>query len=261
MATPDTAVFLAAGRGLRLGPRGREIPKGFLEVGGLPLMERAIGLLRAAGIAEIVIVTGHLRAHYEALAERLGSGVRTVFNPHYASHGSGRSLEVGLAATQGAFLLFESDVVWEARGLPVLLDSPAESLLLTSGPTGGGDEVWVWPDGTPARPTLGAMSKRAGHRADPCFGELVGIMKVGRALRTALGPVAAAAVAADAMADYESCMVAASALSPMDLVRIDDFAWAEIDDETMLARAVDVVMPQILARDAAGAAAAARDGG
>lgn len=251
MDKPEAAIFLAAGRGLRLGARGREIPKGFLEIGGEALVERAIGHLRAAGIAEIVLVTGHLAEQYDALAARLGGGVRTVFNPHFATRGSGWSLAAGLAATRGDAVLLESDLIWERAALAAILAAPAPSTLLASGPTAGGDEVWVWADGDARRPVLGAMSKRRDLRPEAPFGELVGLTRIGAALRDALVPTIEGAVAADPMADYESCLVAAGARAPVDLLRLDDLAWAEIDDETMLARAVAEVVPRIRAREAA----------
>ena len=55
-----SALILAAGRGIRMGPRGQLRPKGLLEIDGVPLVARSINLLRARGIPRIRIVTGHL---------------------------------------------------------------------------------------------------------------------------------------------------------------------------------------------------------
>ena len=72
MSAPRLAVVLAAGRGVRLGALGEEMPKGFLRVTDVPLIERSIDALRAAGIDRIRIVTGHLRHYYELLAATMG---------------------------------------------------------------------------------------------------------------------------------------------------------------------------------------------
>ena len=49
-----TAVILAAGRGTRLGPRGKTMPKGFLRIGDRPIVEESIARLRMAGIDLLV---------------------------------------------------------------------------------------------------------------------------------------------------------------------------------------------------------------
>ena len=65
--TIEQALILAAGRGVRMGPRGQSIPKGFIELGGTTLIARSLALLAAAGIEEATIVTGHLGERYEQL--------------------------------------------------------------------------------------------------------------------------------------------------------------------------------------------------
>lgn len=249
MSRIDAALFLAAGRGVRLGPRGHLIPKGFLELDGITLVERAVGQLRAAGIEEIVVVTGHLAGHYEALAERLGGGVRTVFNPDYARLGSGHSLAVGLAATPGEVLVLESDLVWEGRALEAVRDAEGDSVLLVSGETASGDEVWVWADPEAPAPRLGGMSKQRRHRPEAAWGELVGLTRIGPALRPVLAAEIARATAEKPLVDYETCLVGACRTAPVELVRIEDLAWSEIDDEGMYARVVAEVWPRIRDRD------------
>lgn len=247
MSRIDAAVFLAAGRGLRLGPRGHLIPKGFLELDGVTLTERAIGRLRAAGIDDIVIVTGHLRGHYEALVDRLGGGLRTVFNPDFATLGSGHSLAVGLAATEGDVLVLESDLVWETRALAAVIEPPGDSVLLVSGPTDSGDEVWVWADPRADRPRLATMSKRRDHRREAPWGELVGLTRVGADLRAALAHEIGRATAETPLVDYETCLVGACRTAPVELARMEDLIWSEIDDEAMYARVRAEVWPRIRA--------------
>ena len=120
-----------------MGPRGQSIPKGFIEVGGQALIERSLSLLSRAGIRHVTIVTGHLAERYEQLAAQAGLA-SLIHNPHFADKGSFESLRVGLGAMQGAFLLLESDIVYEPRALETVLSSPHDSVILTSGPTGAG---------------------------------------------------------------------------------------------------------------------------
>ena len=64
------AVILAAGRGQRLKSVLPDKPKGFIELDGLPIIERSIRQLKQAGLSEIIIVTGYAAGYYEALAQR-----------------------------------------------------------------------------------------------------------------------------------------------------------------------------------------------
>lgn len=234
MSRVKRAVFIAAGRGLRLGPRGRQIAKGLLPLGNTTPVERAIGLLRRAGIDEIAIVTGHLHEQYEALAARLGSGVRTLFNPLYASRGSAWSLAVGLQATEGPLVLLESDVVWEERALAALLDEDG-SRLTVSGYTAAGDEVWAWAQGTGPGSRLAALSKDRKHRNAAPDGELVGLLRIDVALRAALLE-AIACSRPGAYADYETLLVDVAARVPVAVTLVRDLVWGEIDNEAMYER-------------------------
>jgi MurNAc alpha-1-phosphate uridylyltransferase len=54
------AMILAAGRGERMRPLTDHTPKPLLPVAGRPLIVHQLTALRAAGIAELVINTGHL---------------------------------------------------------------------------------------------------------------------------------------------------------------------------------------------------------
>jgi molybdenum cofactor cytidylyltransferase len=86
-----SGIVLAAGRSTRMGG-----PNKLLEtIGGRPLVRSAVEAAFAAGLKDVVVVTGHQR---EAVRASLsGLNVRFVDNPHYAD-GLSTSLKVGLAA-------------------------------------------------------------------------------------------------------------------------------------------------------------------
>ena len=71
-----------------------------------------------------------------------------------------------------AFLLLESDLFYEERALDAVLACPDADVLLTSGPTGATDEVWVEAS---ADGRLVAMSKDD-KDLEHVTGELVGIV-------------------------------------------------------------------------------------
>ncbi|MFG2636291.1 NTP transferase domain-containing protein [Streptomyces sp. NPDC048362] len=87
-------LLLAAGGGRRLGGR----PKALLEHRGRPLVEHAVGVLRAAGCERIHVVLGARSDEVRRRAE-LG-GCVLVDNPHW-SEGMGSSLRAGLASLAG----------------------------------------------------------------------------------------------------------------------------------------------------------------
>jgi NDP-sugar pyrophosphorylase family protein len=116
------ALILAAGLGTRLRGQWDEQPKGLLPVDGLSLIARSVAHLQAAGLRDIVLVTGHLASRYEEWASNL-DGLRCVHNPDFARAGSFFSLCIGAAAQPGPFLLLESDLLYE----PAALDAPAQS--------------------------------------------------------------------------------------------------------------------------------------
>ena len=240
----EQALILAAGRGVRMGPRGQNIPKGFIEVGGEFLVARSLALLARAGIRDVSIVTGHLAERYDELPAISGLSVTTLHNPLFAEKGSFESLRVGLGAMRGPFLLLESDIIYEPRALATVLSSPHDSVILTSGPTGAGDEVYVWADERDGVARFRGMSKQRNTHADAPFGELVGVSKISAELARQLDQHAGEAQPG---ADYESAVVRAAGDNPIACIRVDDLLWGEIDDETMLARVETTLWPQLKA--------------
>ena len=65
------AIILAAGRGKRMMPLTRDIPKAMLRVGNVTLIEDKIIKLTEAGIKKIVINTGYLGDYIQ---EHVGDG-------------------------------------------------------------------------------------------------------------------------------------------------------------------------------------------
>ncbi|WP_069774002.1 NTP transferase domain-containing protein [Streptomyces sp. LUP30] len=87
-------LLLAAGGGRRLGGR----PKALLTHRGRPLVEHAVGVLRAAGCARVHVVLG---AAADAVRERARlAGCVIVTNPEWES-GMGASLRAGLGSLAG----------------------------------------------------------------------------------------------------------------------------------------------------------------
>ena len=84
-----TALILAAGQSKRMGQ-----PKMSLPWGEKTVLEQVIVTFKAAGVDDVLVVTGGAREQVEAL---IGNSARKVFNPDYAEGEMLSSVQVGLA--------------------------------------------------------------------------------------------------------------------------------------------------------------------
>lgn len=254
-AAIDTAVILAAGRGTRLAGHVQDYPKGFLRLGEKPIIEESIDRLLAAGIEDVIIVTGHCAGHYIELAKRRTGLIRVVHNERYADSGSMYSLWCARDLVQKSFLLLESDLVYEPRALQCLLNEPAADAVLLSGPTQAGDEVYV----EVREGRLYNMSKQSADLGSSPAGELVGISKISAELFRLMCAIADRTFATTLHLDYETdCLVAAGRERTIVCPVVADLVWGEIDDPAHLARVRGTVYPEIVRRSAASVAVPAQ---
>ena len=116
------AIHLAAGKGTRLRPLTNDRPKPLVELGGSSLLERNVETLRAVGVEEHVVVTGHEGDQIRNL------GFETVHNDVYGETEMVYSLFCAAAAfpTDEDLVISYGDIVYEERVAETLLacDSP-----------------------------------------------------------------------------------------------------------------------------------------
>ncbi|MDJ0628264.1 MAG: phosphocholine cytidylyltransferase family protein [Rhodobacter sp.] len=239
-----TAIVLAAGLGVRMGPRGKLMPKGLLQVGGATLIEQSVAALRSWGAARIRIVTGHLSDQFEAAFA--GTDVELCHNPHYATTGNLWSLAVGLEGAEGPCLILEGDLIYA----PQVLDAVdgTSNRFLVSTPTGAGDEEYVWAAGVQGGPLhMLDVSKDIRRRAEPPLGEMIGVTELTAQAVARMRRVALDVMAQNPEEHYEPGLVALSREDAIECVLLEGVPWAEIDDERMLERAERVVFPKIQA--------------
>ena len=250
----ELAVVLAAGQGIRLGALGEEIPKGMIRVGEQPILEESIARLRRAGIRRVLVVTGHLAEKLAPLTQRAPGAVHLVHNERYANGGSLSSLACALEQLQEDFLLLESDLVYEQRAIDALVARDSANLVLVSGETRAGDEVWVETTGEAGGHGLVAMSKNRSRLGPNVLGELTGISRLRAAAIPALRACAGSLAARGGPVDYEDALVALARAAPVQVQvhRIADLVWAEIDTPEMLDRVRREVYPAIARAEAAG---------
>lgn len=79
--SPQNAIILAAGPGMRMVPINMTCPKGLLEVRGEPLIERIIRQLHEVGVHDITLVVGFMKESFDYLVDLYD--VDLVVNPEY----------------------------------------------------------------------------------------------------------------------------------------------------------------------------------
>jgi 2-aminoethylphosphonate-pyruvate transaminase len=235
-----TAVILAAGLGSRLKHHTEAQPKGFLEVDGTSLMERSISNLLNAGITEIIIGTGYRAEHFEMLKEKYP--ITTFRNDDYSATGSMYTLYVLRHLVKRPFLLLESDLLYDPVALTYLQEDPLEDIILASGATQSGDEVFIQ-----ASPEshLQQMSKNRSI-LDHISGELVGISKLSVSTMQKMASFSETHFKnGNRMLNYEDALVGVAHQQPIHIKVIQDLVWCEIDDENHLQRALTLIYPKI----------------
>jgi choline kinase len=248
----QTAVILAAGRGTRMNGATGGRPKGFLPALDKTFASRAIDILRAEGIADIVIVTGFGAGFYDDLAASYGGGgIRTAFNAEFETKGTMRSLIAALEAVAGPFLILDADIVYEARAVRSLLQNRADNAIMLSGIGALGDEFFAWTQtkGIGEGRWLQHLSKVRADIGVPPDGEHMGIMKIGGALAAALHSRAHLNPAEAAELPYELCLLRLLPQHPMEAVHIPDLIWTEVDTPAMFDYAERVVLPKLAELD------------
>lgn len=234
------AVIVAGGLGSRFGDKTKLMPKGFIEIEGVPMVERSVQKLIAAGIEEIIIGTGHCSQYYDELAKKYHV-IKTVRNDNYANTSSMGTLEVCVPYITGDFILLESDLIYDAVGLKVLQNEERSNVILASGKSNSHDEVYLAAD---ANGVLTDVSKNKEIIPNPA-GELVGITKISKACLNKM--MAYYKSSPDLIKlDYESALKQVSAEGESVYVhKIEYYAWTEIDDQDMLERAINEIYPRI----------------
>ncbi len=131
-----------AGRGERLRPLTDARPKCLLEVGGEPLIVRAVDLLGERGCTRFTVVDGWLGDQVrEALTARFpAEWFRFVRNAAWAETNNAYSLWLARYEKPEPLLLLDGDLAFVPDVLDLLLDDPHPNRLLLRSEGGVGDE-------------------------------------------------------------------------------------------------------------------------
>lgn len=240
MPSIDNAVILAAGHGSRMGALTAARPKALLEVAGYSLIDRQIDALTMSGIGNITVVTGY---QHDRIHEHLGTRVSYVRNERYSKSNSLYSLWLARDVLRRGSVVMNADVLVSPLLVARLLGAPARDAALVD-----------------PREDLGAeeMKVRLGNGfieefskdmpVDRAHGENVGILKFSREGGTRLAHHLDTLVHVGMTNAWAPLAFAAFARErPLAAVSTRGIPWTEIDFPEDLARAEQVLAPQLAA--------------
>jgi choline kinase len=225
------AVLLAAGVGSRLRPHTDRLPKALLPVAGKSILERSLQAFAELGIAEAIVVTGHLRENIEEALRRSPLPARAVFNPRYATANNYYSLLIAESALSGEdFVKLDADLVFLPEVLKRLLEMPGDLALALDRSVALGDEemkILIDSAGRVLR-----VSKRLLPK--DCAGESIGMERIGAAFSRVLFDELRA-LDREGLTDsyYEDAYDRLAQRGGFDLrcADVSGMRWYEIDDE------------------------------
>ncbi len=228
---PLLAVILAAGRGVRLGALTASTHKGLITLHGCSLLSRLVRGLSAAGVRDVLLVTGYcgddVTAHLRAAHPEVR--IARVHNDDYATTNNIVSLARALPHVSGReMLLAECDVVLDDALLTALVHGPGDVALVDAHVAGqlgtvvsvSGDAITRVLPGAPA--------------GEPCY-KTVNLYRLSAAFTSALAPRLEAAARARPGAYYETVFgdMVADGIAMRALVA-SPHRWIEIDTDADL---------------------------
>jgi NDP-sugar pyrophosphorylase family protein len=103
-------VVLAGGKGTRLFPMTRDIPKPMVSIKGKPFLEYQLRLLRKQGYADVLLCVGYLaRQIKEYFGDGASFGLRIAYAEEQELRGTGGALRQAYDALADRFLLLNGD--------------------------------------------------------------------------------------------------------------------------------------------------------
>ena len=240
MSSPHNAIILAAGHGSRMGPLTADRPKALLEVAGYPLIDRQIDALTMSGVKNITVVTGY---KHDRLHEHLGTRVSYVHNDRYSKSNSLYSLWLARKVLREGAVVLNSDILVSPVLIARLLGAPAhDAALVDPRDDMGAEEMKV-------RLSNGFISEFSKDMpVEQAHGENVGILKFSREGGTRLAHHLETLVHVGMTNAWAPLAFGALARErPLVAVSTHGIPWTEIDFPEDLARAEQVLAPQLAA--------------
>jgi len=254
----STAVILAAGMGIRLRNITGLLPKGLLGIGGKSLIYRSLECLKNEGISRAVVVTGFQDSLYHQHLQQNEDipELEFIHSKQFEDTGSMHSLFVASNYLQEDFLLLESDLLYESRALPSVINFEGPDVVLASGETGSGDEVYIYGEkyekqtgiinsSSVLTGKIAAISKKP-FPGLSVQGELVGISKISLKLLNRMCELHKVNSEFPCDRHYEEYISDLCSMTKIPFLRVGDLVWTEIDNQSHYERALKEILPRLI---------------
>jgi choline kinase len=238
-------IVLVAGAGRRLHPLTDDLPKTLLEVADdRTILDIALHNLAAAGITDVVLVTGfashQVDARLDSLQSRHGVRLRTVFNDKALEWNNAYSLWLAREFFAEDVMLCNGDTVHPASVQRTLLAAPATGVLLAVDDVKSlaEEEMKVILDDA----GCGGVS-RINKAIDPATaaGEYIGVTRISASVGERLGDALEATWRRDPGLYYEDgYQTYIDSGGTVEVAPIGDVPWVEVDNHADLARAREI---------------------
>lgn len=241
-----TAVILAAGVGKRLGGSTAGRPKCLVPIGGTPLLRRLLDAVLAAGVHEVIVVTGFGAEDVERTIGPGPAGMTLTYlhNPRFRE-GAILSLHTAREALDGPVLVMDADVLCSAALIRRLVDSRYANCFLmdASSPNTGEEQMLLVRDGF-VRDIV-----RGGAPGYELSGESIGFLKLsGPAARLLASLLEERIAAGETGIEHEEVYPELLARTEVGFERVDGEPWIEIDFPEDVARAEAEILPRLASR-------------
>ena len=110
------AVIMAAGKGTRMLPLTKKIPKVLVQVGGNPFLYYVIKHLHEAGFSEIAIIAGYMKEKLQPFLDKYGFKAEIIEQSEQKGTGHAAKLAKKFAGKEN-FILLGGDNLWSAHDL------------------------------------------------------------------------------------------------------------------------------------------------
>jgi 2-aminoethylphosphonate-pyruvate transaminase len=221
---------MAAGIGSRFKQYTETLPKGFVNVGGKPMIVRSIEVLLSCGINRIIIGTGYKKEVYDTLKEMYPQ-IETCYSPLYAQTNSMYTL-YNTRETIGDddFVLLESDLIFEQKAIVSIIECDKSNVMLISSLTKFQDEYFVEYNYNNQLTNCSINEEDLDVK-----GELVGIHKLSNHFYKSMCEDYAKIMKEQPNLGYEYELLRMSrSILPIYVLQIENLKWYEIDDESDL---------------------------
>jgi len=234
------ALILAAGRGTRLGPNSKGVPKALLQVGRRTLIEHQLATLSSADVGPVAMVVGYCA--YE-IQDFLGPQVEYLHNVHWASTNSLYSFLQAKDWVRGDLMILNCDILVDPEIVERLLDHGGDCLAYDSGSGTGREQMKV--------EVVDGVVRGMSKTLDPerVSGENVGILYLKHGtVREMLAAGEALVGEGDRTHWIGAALDRISERRPIQAVDVAGLPWGEIDYSYDLVNARRKVWPSIVRR-------------